>query len=115
MEPDITLKDFLKQVLEPVIDDCVARALNKALNTRALEPESASAVFDLVESAKYLKLSKSTVYSLARKRILPHFKQGRHMFFRKEELDKWLESGRVETDDFNAAAGRYRTRINNRI
>ena len=108
MEQDITLKDFLKEILEPIIDESLARAMNKYINTRVLEPIDTSSVLDLAEAAKYLKLSKPTMYGMTSKRILPHYKQGRHLYFRKEELDQWINNGKVEVDDFESAANKYR-------
>jgi excisionase family DNA binding protein len=107
MEKDITLKDFLKEILEPIIDESLTRAMNKYINTRTLEPDSYSGVFDLAEAAKYMKLSKQTLYGMTSKRILPHYKQGRHLYFRKDDLDQWINNGKVQVDDFEAAANHY--------
>jgi excisionase family DNA binding protein len=107
MEKDITLKDFLKEILEPIIDESLTRAMNKFINTRTLEPDSYSGVFDLAEAAKYMKLSKQTLYGMTSKRILPHYKQGRHLYFRKDDLDQWINNGKVQVDDFEAAANHY--------
>lgn len=107
MEQDITLKDFLKEILEPIIDECLSKAMNKFINTRALEPADNSSVLDLEEACKYMKLSKQTLYSMTSKRILPHYKQGRHLYFRKDELDQWINIGKVKVDDFESAANKY--------
>lgn len=115
MEQNITLKDFLKEILEPIIDESLARAMNKYINTMALDPPNDSGVFDLEEASRYMKLSKQTMYSFTSKRIIPHYKQGRHLFFRKEELDQWINIGKVKVDDFESAANKFQTYRNRSV
>jgi hypothetical protein len=54
MEQDITLKAFLTEILEPIIDDCVTRAMNKYINTMKYDQPPEVAVFDITAAAKYL-------------------------------------------------------------
>ena len=49
----------------------------------------------LEEAAKYLKMGKSTLYDLARKRSVPAHKMGREWRFDAEELDEWLKGGKL--------------------
>lgn len=51
------------------------------------------------EAATYLCLSKSRLYHLTSQRALPFFKRGQATLFRKEELDKWLQSKRQKSAD----------------
>jgi hypothetical protein len=37
-----------------------------------------------------LKLSKNTLYGYTSQGIVPHFKQGKRLLFRKSQLDLWL-------------------------
>ena len=108
MEKDITiLKDSLKEILEPIIDECLTKAMNKYINTRILEPDDYSSVFGLEEAALYMKLPKTSLNSMANKCLIPHDKQGRHLYFRKDELDQWINNGKVAVDDFESAANKY--------
>jgi len=50
-----------------------------------------SDVFTIEELAKYLKVSKSTLYKLAQDGRVPGQKVGRHWRFRKATIDRWLE------------------------
>ncbi len=50
-------------------------------------------IFTVEELAVYLRIPKSTLYKLAQEGRLPAQKVGRHWRFRKEAIDKWLESG----------------------
>ncbi len=44
------------------------------------------------EAAKYLGVSKSTLYVWARERAIPSLKYGRVVLFNKDELDRWFEA-----------------------
>ena len=48
------------------------------------------AVLTIDELAQYLKLSKSTLYHLARRGDFPGQKVGRHWRFHRAAIDKWL-------------------------
>jgi excisionase family DNA binding protein len=108
MEKDVTLKDFLKEILEPIIDESLERAMNKYINTMTFEPKDDSGVFDMKETAAYLKISKATLYGMTSKRILPYYKHGHRIYFRKNELDDWINKGRVKTqEEIEAEASNY--------
>ena len=47
-------------------------------------------VLTIGELAEYLKLSKSTLYHLARRGDVPGQKIGRHWRFHKAAIDRWL-------------------------
>ena len=49
------------------------------------------AVMTIAELAKYLKVSKSTLYKLVQEGKVPGQKVGRHWRFRKETIDHWLD------------------------
>ena len=48
------------------------------------------AVLTIGELAEYLKLSKSTLYHLARRGDVPGQKIGRHWRFHRATIDRWL-------------------------
>ena len=50
-------------------------------------------VFTIGELARYLKISKSTLYKLAQEGRVPGQKVGRHWRFRKASIDRWLDQG----------------------
>ena len=49
-------------------------------------------VFKIGELAKYLKVSKSTLYKLAQAGKVPGQKVGKHWRFHKDAVDAWLSS-----------------------
>ncbi len=54
-------------------------------------------VLSFAEAIKYLDMSDSYVYKLTAKRRIPHYKQGKLIYFVREELDRWLTSQKVKS------------------
>lgn len=51
------------------------------------------------EAAKYMGISKSYLYKLTMKQLIPHFKPlGKMCYFNRLELEQWLQSNRVATE-----------------
>ena len=48
-------------------------------------------VLTIKELSAYLKVPQSTLYKLVREGKIPGQKIGRHLRFRKEAIDRWLE------------------------
>ena len=48
------------------------------------------------ETAKYLGVQKSTIYSWAWRRKIPSVKIGRRLLFDQEDLDRMIEAGKRE-------------------
>jgi excisionase family DNA binding protein len=66
-------------------------------------------VLNLSEAAKYLDISESHLYKLTSSRQIPHFcPQGKKLYFRRDELDTWLQRNRQSsTDEIDQAATNY--------
>ena len=99
MEQTNDFQKLLRELLEPIIDDCVSRAFNKNINELKFEKPVNEEVFDIKEATAYLKLSKSTMYRMTMDREIPHYKVGKRLYFRKDELDAWINKGKVETQE----------------
>lgn len=56
-------------------------------------------VLTIDDLSTYLKISKSTLYKLVRENKIPCQKIGRRWRFRKNAIDRWLESGQAVTSD----------------
>jgi len=53
--------------------------------------EGNSPVMTIEETAKYLKIGKSSLYKMAREGKIPAVKIANQWRFRKEDIDKWLQ------------------------
>ncbi len=58
------------------------------------------------EAAKFLKLAKATVYDYVHRRIIPHSKIEKRLYFSQKGLLEWVKSeGKIKTvDEVNASA-----------
>ena len=108
MEQDDNFQKLFREILEPIIDDCVPRALNKYFNELKFDHPVSNDVFDVSGAMAYLKLSKSAIYKLTMERQIPHYKMGKRLYFKKEDIDEWITKGKVKTqDEINAEADAY--------
>ncbi len=52
------------------------------------------------EAARYLGVSKSYLYKLTMQQKIPHYKPlGKMCYFNRHELEAWLQTNRVATDE----------------
>lgn len=52
------------------------------------------------EAARYMGISKSYLYKLTMRRQIPHYKpMGKMCYFNRHELEAWLQSNRVSTEE----------------
>ena len=52
------------------------------------------------EAASYMGVSKSYLYKLTSEMKIPHYKpMGKMVYFNRQELEQWLQSNRVATDE----------------
>ena len=56
-------------------------------------------ILDIDEAAKLLKVSKDTLYRLAKRRQVPHKRLGRQYRFHRDVLDEFVRNG-VDPVDF---------------
>lgn len=52
------------------------------------------------EAARYLGISKSYLYKLTMRQLIPHYKPlGKMCYFNRQELETWLQTNRVSTSE----------------
>ena len=60
---------------------------------------------NFAEACKYIDVSPSHLYKLTSTKQIPHFcPQGKKLYFKREELDAWLQRNRQSADDGTDAA-----------
>ena len=97
MEQEINLNSFIRQVLEPIIDESLTSAMNKYINTINLEQPPDPSYINLKTASEYLDIPKSSIYQLIYKRSIPHYKLGSRILFRRSELSEWIKQGQIKT------------------
>lgn len=66
-------------------------------------------IFSVEELSDYTGYSKSTIYKMTQKGVLPYSKpNGKHIFFSKEKIDQWLLSNSSQShSEIKAKAEEY--------
>lgn len=54
---------------------------------------------DIKELSTYLKNSKSAIYKMTASNDIPHYKSGKRLYFKKSEIDEWIFSNKIKTND----------------
>lgn len=50
------------------------------------------------EAARYLNVSRSYLYKMTSRRVIPHYcPNGKKLFFKRTEIDEWLQANRKKT------------------
>ena len=70
----------------------------------ALQPQTAidkHRIVEIDEARKITRKAKPTIYTLARKGLIPAYKRGKKLYFYEYELLQWIESSRKTLLDLN--------------
>lgn len=80
-------KALLKETLREIIQE--VNPLGKAL------PD----ILDIKQAADYLRLKVNTIYEKTSRKLIPHFKKGNKLYFKRAELKEWVSEGKVKSAD----------------
>jgi excisionase family DNA binding protein len=81
---------------EDLILDKLTEIANKLDEQNILQ----KAVLNFDEACKYLDVSPSHLYKLTSTKQIPHFcPQGKKLYFRRDEIDQWLQRNRQTAAD----------------
>jgi excisionase family DNA binding protein len=84
------------------IDDLINDVANKVVekiglwNAQPLQSET-DELLTVPQAAEFLRLTVPTIYGLLHKGSIPSMKQGKRVYFSKQELLAWLKDGRKNT------------------
>ena len=70
----------------------------------ALQPQTTidkHRTVEIDEECKVTRKAKPTIYTLARKGLIPAYKRGKKLYFYEDELLQWIESSRKTLLDLN--------------
>ena len=98
------MENPFEQILERL--DRIEKAIN-SINISTPIPVN-KAPMGVKELSEYLKLSDSAIYKLTSTSEIPHYKSGKRLYFKKEDIDEWIFSHRIKTrDDIEKEAMEY--------
>lgn len=98
MNNNIANPELLKAFLEPIVNDMVDERVKQEVDKRlasikALNEPERPVLIDV--AAEILGYSQSHMYTLCRKKQIPHIKKGRWLHFYVSEINEWLNESRV--------------------
>ena len=80
------------------LESLIHSSVRKALNEQADKPETSITEFlNLKDAAKYLNLAPQTIYGLTSKNGIPFLKRGKKLYFKKSELENWINEGKHQS------------------
>jgi excisionase family DNA binding protein len=82
--PFETILERLKAIEKLLYD------LSKSYHNKHKDAEIYPELLNITEAAKYLDLAKQTVYGLTASRKIPHYKRGKRIYFKRDELIQWV-------------------------
>jgi len=111
MQETKDINNFFRNVLRPIIKECIQDEFSQlhAVKSDTREKE----ILMVAEAAELLSVSVSTIYSYTHRNLIPHYKKGKKLYFKRKDLEAWLESGRnITQDEFDLQANQLLTRKN---
>jgi excisionase family DNA binding protein len=89
----ITIDEF-----KALIKDTITEVIANSPQSNSHHPQELVKEFmNVKEAAIFLSLAVNTLYEKTSERTIPHFKRGSRLMFKRSELIKWLEEGKVST------------------
>ena len=92
--------------------DRIEKAISNLKRENAIVTESKP--MNLKEVVAYMGTSTSAIYKLTSTSEIPHYKLGKKLYFKKEEIDEWMYANKVKTrQDIENEANEYISRKRN--
>jgi excisionase family DNA binding protein len=75
----------------------IKETIGDLLDERERHKKNTDTLMNVQEAAALLNLAVATLYEKTSERIIPHYKHGKKLLFKKSELLAWIESTRRVT------------------
>ena len=82
--------------LKSLIKQSVREVLNEE-RSAGLKESSDDDLVDVKKASGFLNMAVATIYEKTSRRLIPHLKQGKKLYFSIKELTAWLKKGKVKT------------------
>jgi len=80
-----------------LIESSVRKALNEGVSINHESHKVDSDLINIKQASELLGLAVPTIYAKVSERLIPHSKQGKKLFFSREQLAAWIKSGQRKT------------------
>ena len=74
--------------------DRIEKAIENLKTENAIVVESKA--MNVSEVAKYLNTNIPSIYGLTSRAEIPHYKIAKKLYFKKEEIDEWINSKKIK-------------------
>lgn len=91
--------DNLPEAVEHLINLMSVQVENQSKEKELLSVMSNEDEVDIEQASTLLKKSKSTIYRYTCNNIIPFYKVGNSLRFRKTELIEWIKSHKIKTEE----------------
>jgi excisionase family DNA binding protein len=75
----------------------VSEVVKETLRSEMPRIQNGNALITVQEAASLLNLAVNTLYEKTSEKLIPHYKYGKKLLFKKSELLAWVESRKVQT------------------
>lgn len=89
--------DEVREELESIIENALRKVLSEDNKDRSYHHPPSTDLLDIKAASRFLGLAVPTLYSQVSKRLVPHSKRGKKLFFSKSELIQWIKDGNRKT------------------
>lgn len=78
--------------------ELIQKQLNEIKELLAKQRLQQKEILTLEDVVEYLQLSKSCIYKLTSRKVIPHYiPGGKKIYFKKSEVDEWVFNSRVNS------------------
>jgi excisionase family DNA binding protein len=93
------MKNLTFEGLPQAVGEISARldSIEKILLADRTPTEKNNGMLTIQEAAEFLHLSVATLYSHVSRSVIPVSKQGKRLYFSRQELTDWIKTGRKHT------------------
>lgn len=81
------------------MEETLTAISNHLARIESLTRLTAKKVLNIEETSLLTGLSLQYLYQLTQKKQIPHYKNGKYLYFSKSEIEEWLTSNKVYTED----------------
>ena len=92
----LTTEEELETLIRRILNEVLPPLL---LNGNAGGIKAADEIMTIKQVSELLQLSVQTIYGKTSGRIIPHFKKGKKLYFKREEIFEWIAQDKRKTKD----------------
>jgi excisionase family DNA binding protein len=85
---------FSEQEFKQLIKSCIKEGINE---NSVVKTENTDRLLSVKEASVFLNLAQQTLYGFTSNRTIPFIKKGKKLYFKRNDLETWLNEGKKQT------------------